>query len=125
MAGDFSDNDMMDTTSHELLSDLSNEYETNYNTDTSFSPESNNVTNDSIYGGLDTFAQQYFEEKIQITDKQSTVEQVLGFPGLFLKIFGVDDSALLIAWNSAVYGLLVFLIGLYAYKAIKTGEVDG
>lgn len=125
LAPEFSDNDMMDNRSTALLSDLSSEYELNYRSQDVFEPEPNNVTNQSVFGGVDDFARQYLENKEEITEDQSVAEKILGVPGLFLKIFGVEDSALLIAWNSAVYGILVFLIGLYAYKAIKTGEVDG
>lgn len=125
LATEFSNNDMMDDQSQALLSDLSNEYESNYRSQDVFEAEPNNVTNVSVFGGVDDFARQYLENKEEITEDQSVAEKVLGAPGLFLKIFGVEDSALLIAWNSAVYGLLVFLITLYAYKAIKTGEVDG
>lgn len=125
LAPEFEENNMLDNSSKELLTDLSNEYNDNYKSQTAFDVPENNVTNTSLFSGIDDFARQYLENKVEITQKQSTVEKVLGLPGIFLKIFGVEDSALLILWNSAVYGLILFLIGLYAYKAIKTGEVDG
>jgi len=125
LAPDFQSNSMIDNDSKALLIDLSSEYESNYKSQTVFDEPANNVTNQSVFSGVDDFARQYLENKVEITQKQSTVEKVLGLPGIFLKIFGVEDSALLILWDSVVYGLVIFLIGLYAYKAIKTGEVDG
>ena len=125
IAPDFQDNAMMDNSSQKLLIDLSSEYETNYRAQEVLEVPTNNVTNQSVFSGVDDFARQYLENKVEITEKQSTVERILGFPSLFLKIFGVENSALLIAWNSAVYSLLIFLIGLQAFKAIKNGEVDG
>ena len=126
MADDFADNGMMDEDSRTLLSDLSSEYASNYAGDEVFQPGGDNVTgNASLFAGVDTFALQYLEEKGTVTQQKSTMEKVLNFPGLFLRIFGVDDVALLNAWNSAIFSLLVFLIGIYVYKAIKTGEVDG
>ena len=125
IAPEFNDNPMIDNNSVALLSDLSVEYEDNYRAQEAFKTPTNNVTNNSIFGGVDDFARQYLENKAEITEKESTIEKILTLPDLFLKIFGVDDATILIAWNAAVYGLFVFLLGLYAYKAIKTGEVDG
>lgn len=125
IAEDFNNNSMMNNESQALLSNLSSEYQANYKTTEVMEVPTNNVTNQSVFSGVDDFARQYLENKVEMTEKQSTIEKVLGFPGLFLKIFGVTNSNLLIAWNSLIYGLITFLIGLQVYKAIKTGEVDG
>ena len=121
---DINKNTNLDGKSQQLLIDLGAEYTNNYEATTTFATTPSAVTNDSSFVGVDSFARQYLEDKAEVTQKKSTIEKVLRFPELFLKIFGVEQEEILIAWSAAIGGLLVFLIGLQIYKAIRTGEVD-
>ena len=124
IATDINKNTNLDAKSTQLLIDLGAEYNNNYNTSTAFTTSTSPVTNDSSFVGVDSFARQYLEDKAEVTQKKSTIEKIIRFPDLFLKIFGVESEAILISWSLAIEGLLIFFIGLQIYKAIRTGEVD-
>jgi len=124
IASDISTNENLDTDSINLLNDLTNEYTDNYQSNTTFSTSESGMTNDSTFASVDAFSRQYLEDKSNIDQKKGTIEKILGFPGLFLKMFGVDNETILIAWSTAIYSFIVIMLGLQTYKAVRTGEVD-
>jgi len=124
---DISNNTNLDSDSIDLLDDLGAEYTSNYAAKDSFTTGNSDplIENDSSTClGVDAFFKQSCLDAAEVDEKKSTMDKVLGFPGLFLKMFGVDNTTLLIAWSTAIYGFIAFMIGLQVYKAIRTGEVD-
>lgn len=124
IASDISSNENLDEDSINLLNDITNEYTTNYNASTTFAESKDNLTVNSTFAGVDAFSRQYLEDKSDIAQKKSTIDKILGFPGLFLKMFGVQNQNILIVWSTAIYGFIAIMLSLQAYKAVRTGEVD-
>jgi hypothetical protein len=113
-------NDKLDSDSEDIIDYLGVYY--NNISDTSFISTSGQY-NDSSFDDVDPYIRQYLEDKTEIQQKQSILNKVVSYPSIILRVFGVSDSTILIAFNSLIYGFITFIIGLQIYKAIK-GDVD-
>lgn len=119
---DISDkNNKLDTKSIQVIETLGVNYAQNINT-TDFESQDNEF-NDSNFDGVDAFVRQYLEDKSEIEQKKSLLNQVLLYPSFIISIFGVEDMIVLVSFSVLVYGLIAFLITLMVIKAVK-GEVD-
>lgn len=124
MANDIIKNPNLDTRSIQLLAEMGTEYDDYFNASTAFAVQQSNVTENSTFSGTDAFAREYLEYKTDTTSWIDTIVKILYLPSLMIKIFGVDDSSMLIMFSSAVYGIISLFLGLAAFKALRTGEVD-
>lgn len=124
ISDDINKNTNLDDASVTLLSDLGVEYENNLNGSIIFTQQESEVTENSTFEGVDAFVRQYLEDKSEVKQKEGILNKILLFPSLIIKIFGVESQAILIAFSSMVYGLLILFISLQIYKAVRTGEVD-
>ena len=124
IGGDLSSNTNLDANSVRLLSNISSEYNSNYAYDSIYSTATDNLTSNSTFDSVDPFSRQYLEDKSDIQQKQNTLNKILNVPSLFLLMLGIENSLILIAWNTLIYGLLTFMLALQIYKAVRTGEVD-
>jgi len=113
-------NDKLDSDSEDIIDYLGVYY--NNISDTSFISTSGQY-NDSSFDDVDPYIRQYLEDKTEIQEKQSILNKVISYPSIILRVFGVSDSTILIAFNSLIYGFITLIIGLQIYKAIK-GDVD-
>lgn len=128
ISDDIAQNPNLDSNSITLLNDLGTEYDNNYGADTTFSTDNIDplIENDSSTClGVDAFFKQSCLDKAEVDSNENTVNKILGFPVLFLRMFGVENTNLLLLWSTAIYSFIAFLIGLQLYKAFRTGEVDG
>lgn len=124
ITNDVSNNSNLDLASQELLSDINSDYNSNYLANETFEVGTSNITSNSTFAGVDAFSRQYLEDKSANQEREGVVDRVLGLPQLFLTMFGVTNTTILILWSTAIYSFLTFLIGLAIYKSIRTGEVD-
>ncbi len=117
-------NNNLDNDSIKLVSDLGSEYTNNYNVNDSFITQTQNLTANSTLLGSDAFTRQFFENKQEQKRTTSTTDKILNIPTTFITMFGVTNESLIILWKTAFFTFLAFLLGLYAYKFVRTGEVD-
>lgn len=116
-----SKNTKLDIESQALVNSMGNDYNNyGYNTTIIITEASN----ESNFEGVDAYVREYLEDKTEINQKETMLNKVLNFPATLLIIFGVEESFILIAFNTLVYSLLGVLIGLQIFKAIRSGETD-
>lgn len=121
---DISQNPNLDSKSISLLTDIDSEFETNYNQAQLLATTETSLAANSTFEGVDAFYRSTAEDKAEVQGKQSTINKLVNLPSLFIKMFGIDNNAVLIAFNVLVYSLIALLIALQIYKAVRTGEVD-
>jgi hypothetical protein len=114
-------NPNLDLKSQSLITDLRGEYVSDFQDGQSLATLD---TTDYTYEGTDPYYRSTAEDKEEINTKKGTLETIITFPQLFIKMFGVENNVILIAFNVAFFSLMSLLIGLQIYKAVRTGEVD-
>lgn len=116
-----SKNTKLDIKSQDLVESMGNDYNKyEYNSTLTVSE----ADSEANFEGVDAYVREYLEDKTEINKKETMLNKVLNFPATLLIIFGVEESFILIAFNTLIYSLLSVLIGLQIYKAIRSGETD-
>lgn len=114
---------MLDDKSVLLMNDLGIYYK-NYSFNNSLQIQQQAVTNDSSFDGVDAFYRQNAEDKADVSELSSTIKSIYTFPSIFLRVFGIENQIILVGFATLVNSLIVFMLGLQTYKALRTGEVD-
>ena len=116
-------NTILDDKSVLLMNDMG-VYYTNYSFNNSLTIEQQALTNDSSFDGVDAFYRQNAEDKADVSELSSTLVSIYNFPSIFLRVFGIENQIILVGFATLVNSLIVFMLGLQTYKALRTGEVD-
>jgi len=116
-------NPYLDNESRDLIYVLNYEIDETYNVNSLEVTESA-VTNDSSFEGVDAFARQYLQDKSEIQQKKETLDKAKGLPDLLLKVVGIRDDGLVTVIKLILSAMIVFLIAIAIYKAVRTGETD-
>lgn len=114
----------LDTESTTLMDNLQVYTSTN-NYNTSLAITQQNITINSSFDGVDPFYRQNAEDSSTVAEFGNAIVAVYTFPGLFLLIFGIENTFMVAAFGAMITTFLIFMIGLQTYKALRTGEVDG
>lgn len=114
-------NPNLDLESTEMIIKFNYEVNNTYSLN-ELSVEENNITANSTFDGVDPFARQYLEDKSEIQQKKGVVDKALSLPTLIVSSFGVDNNKLVIIMLGLFFTGFSIFIGLYIYKAIRTGE---
>lgn len=116
-------NTIKDNESISLMTDLQI-YQTTNNFNDSLIKSNSALCSNCSFEGVDPYYRQNAEDKADITTYVDTFVKIYTFPSIVLRIFGVDNNYILLGFATLVNSLLIFLIGLQGYKALRTGEVD-
>ncbi len=124
VADEVSSNDNLDLKSQEIIFELNNEVVNNYDVASlEGSDAQTELTANSTFEGVDAYARQYLEDKSEMTQKKSTINKILTFPGFIVELAGFDSNPLVIVILDLIILMLGFWIGFAIFKAIK-GNVD-
>lgn len=116
------DNPNLDYESVKLVSKLNYDINTTYAI-SNLEVQENEATNDSTFTGVDAYARQYLEDKTEIAQQKSILNKIITTPELVLNSFGIDNNLIVKSILSLFVTLTGIFIGLYIYKAVRTGEV--
>lgn len=120
---DISKNTYLDDDSVNIISDL-NLFYSDLNPSIVFTPDIDPSIANSTFEGVDAYSREYLETKTDSKGRENIVMKILTLPAIPLKVFGVTSYPIIISFSVAFSGIILFLIGLSTYKAIRTGEVD-